>query len=384
MVTLTPQKFQELLEYSHGRCVSLYMPTAQVGADVPGTEIQFKHLMDSALEQLSRVDLADKELELIVKAINEMVTEKGFWQAGHKSLAMFTSPDFHCYFRLPTPVRSFAHVSHRFHLKPLLPLLTDQCEFYVLAISQQHVELLKGNRYDLYPVLVPDLPTNMESVVGSETNERHLTFHTGTTAEKSGRRPASFHGHSSSWKDDKQKYLERFLNAVDKAVTKYLATSSLPLIVSGPEYETTRYAQFSECPNLVAETLPALIDHQPITALHRLAFTTLAPYFKQQEQAAISQYLEEPDERVSNDLAEILRQAALGRVDTLIVGQGVRKWGEFDPATLSVTFASEEKPLTHDLYDLACAQTLLRGGRAYVLPPEQVPSQTAVAATFRY
>jgi len=40
-------------------------------------------------------------------------------------------------------------VSDRFHLKPLLPLLTGDGRFYILALSQNQVRLLQGTRYSV-------------------------------------------------------------------------------------------------------------------------------------------------------------------------------------------------------------------------------------------
>jgi hypothetical protein len=39
--------------------------------------------------------------------------------------------------------------SDRFHLKPLLPLLTGDGRFYILALSQNQVRLLQGTRYSV-------------------------------------------------------------------------------------------------------------------------------------------------------------------------------------------------------------------------------------------
>jgi hypothetical protein len=40
-------------------------------------------------------------------------------------------------------------VTDRFHIKPLLPLLSGDGRFYVLALSQSEVRLLQGTRYSV-------------------------------------------------------------------------------------------------------------------------------------------------------------------------------------------------------------------------------------------
>jgi hypothetical protein len=43
-------------------------------------------------------------------------------------------------------------VSERFHVKPLLPLLSGDGRFYVLALSQNEIRLLQGTRYSVEQV----------------------------------------------------------------------------------------------------------------------------------------------------------------------------------------------------------------------------------------
>ncbi|RPJ11944.1 MAG: hypothetical protein EHM37_10145 [Deltaproteobacteria bacterium] len=40
--------------------------------------------------------------------------------------------------------KELAVVSHRFHVKPLLPVLTSDGTFYILALSQNQLRLLEG------------------------------------------------------------------------------------------------------------------------------------------------------------------------------------------------------------------------------------------------
>jgi hypothetical protein len=57
---------------------------------------------------------------------------------------MFSAPDVFRHYRLPFPFQEFVVVTERFHVKPLLPLLSGDGQFYLLALSQNGVRVLQG------------------------------------------------------------------------------------------------------------------------------------------------------------------------------------------------------------------------------------------------
>jgi hypothetical protein len=377
--------FQKLLEYSHPFSISLYFSSDEVGLEPLKRKAEFQSLEKEILDQLNQLGATEPEIKQVVRSLNQIKEKDELWAIGPKGFAAFISPDFCQLFQLPIEVKNLALISFRFHLKPLIRLLAQPCEFYLLSLTKKKIQLYKGDLYGLESVDVPDLPKSFEEVVGVETSERHLQFHTRTTTPHGGGRPAIFHG-SSSWGDDKHKYLARYLQQVDHAVEKLLRDTNLPLILSGVERMVTTY----QGANTYAHLLPELFIKGSnalanSSKLHTKALEILEPYFVQQEKDVIEKYFAHGGtNQFSFELEEILREARLGRVDTLVVAQGVREWGQFNPDTLQVTHSAEPTTEAHDLLDIACAQTLLTGGRAFVLPPDQIPLQKPAAAVFRY
>ncbi len=377
--------FQQLLEYSHPFSISLYLSSDEVGLEPLKRKAEFQDLEREILDQINQLGASQAEVKRVTRCLNEIKNKDELWEIGPRGFAAFMSPDFCQLFQLPIEVKNLALISYRFHLKPLIRLLTQPCEFYLLSLTKKKIQLYKGDRYGLEPVEVPDLPKSFEEVVGVETSERHLQFHTQTASNRGGTRPAIYHG-SSSWGDDKHKYLARYLQQVDNAVEKYLRASNLPLILSGVERMITTYQGANTYAHLVAHLIikgsNALAN---LSALHKKALELLEPYLLQQEKQLVEKYFAHGGtNQFSFEIEEILREARLGRVDTLVVAQGVREWGQFNPDTLKVIQTGEPTPEAHDLLDIACAQTLLTGGRAYVLPPEQIPQHHSAAAVFRY
>jgi hypothetical protein len=385
MRRFTLQDFQFLLEYTNPSSISFYLPVDNVSINVHKRDVAYKDLIHDAVQQLNQLNLTHQEFRRIVKKMESMIDTDEFWQQGIKGLAIFIAPDAERIYQLPIDVPYLATVSYRFQLQPIIPLITQPCDFYLLSLSKKKVELFKGDCYGLKSEHVPDLPESIEEATGVETGERNLQFHTSTTSPGGGKRPAMYHG-SSSWKDDKHKYLALYLQRTDTAVEKYLRRSKVPLILTGVERMKTLYNKV----NTYSHFLPDLIikgntENLSLLDLHQRALQLMQPYFREQEKQIITKCFEHgPGEKISTNLSEIIREAQQGRVDTVVVAQNIRQWGMFDPENLEVRTVAQPEPRSHDLLDLACAQTLLNGGKAYILPPEEIPHNQSIAAFFRY
>ena len=61
-----------------------------------------------------------------------------------KGLALFLAEGFFRRFRLPTAFVETVAVNRRFMVNPLIPLLSERDLFFVLALSQNQVRLLRG------------------------------------------------------------------------------------------------------------------------------------------------------------------------------------------------------------------------------------------------
>src|SRR5581483_5122948 len=141
-----------------------------------------------------------------------LLENSSFWKHQSDGLAYFLAPEFIRCFRLPVPLPELAVVGHRFHLKPLLPVLSSDGRFYVLAISHDAVRLFQGSRYSVSEVDLNHVPHNLEEALLTHDRDEPLTFHT-HPALGYGRRGAIFHGHGVGI-DDRQDDLLRYFQQV--------------------------------------------------------------------------------------------------------------------------------------------------------------------------
>ena len=84
------------------------------------------------------------------------------------------------------------------------------------------------------------------------------------------------------------------------------------------------------------------------------------------------------------DSAQVAQAAAAGRVATLLIDADRPIAGRLDVATGQVEGADLSDPQVDDLLDDLGDLVEKMGGRVVVMPTAQMPSQTGLAATYRY
>lgn len=384
MSGFSSSQFDELLKYAAPGCLSLYVPVAGVGAEGQMQPAHLKKVLREALDQINLV--SETELERARQIFDEICDDPEFRQQGNQGLAVFIGPDFYKWYYLPLVVSSLAVVEPRFYLKPLLPLVTKQLLFYVLSLSKNEVKFYRGDRSELVEESIENLPENEIAVVGSEAHGRELSLHSSGATGDAGGGTQMVHG--GSFTDDQQLYLEKFLEAVNAAVTAHLRhkQSSAPLILTGVERMITEYEKVNDYPQLRVDlSLQGNLKRESLKEIHaQLLPQMTADYYQQLTADAQEQMEHGSDQKFSTNLEEILREVRLGRVKTLLVAAGAMRWGDFDPNTLTTTVMDKANGQNLELFDLAAVETLLQGGEAYLIPAEQMPNQMEVVAVFRY
>ncbi|WP_242040235.1 baeRF7 domain-containing protein [Anabaena subtropica] len=132
-------------------CVSIYMPTYRMTAETLQNPIRFKNLIREAEEKLIEGGLRPQDARDLLAPAQE-IDEFEFWQHQSDGLAIFIAEDFFSYYCVPIDFAELVVVSDRFHLKPLISLLTGDGQFYILALSQNQVRLFQGTRYSVNEV----------------------------------------------------------------------------------------------------------------------------------------------------------------------------------------------------------------------------------------
>ncbi|MBN1430807.1 MAG: hypothetical protein JXB07_20725 [Anaerolineae bacterium] len=387
MDAFTKEELIRLLETRSGSHVSIYIPAHRESDQAQQDSIRLKNALQEAGRRLCKGQLRDSEAEELLNPAMTLLGDTIFWQHQSDGLAVFLSPTIFRSYCLPLTFEELVVVARRFHVKPLLPLLSDDDRFYILALSQNSVRLLQGSRYKASKLPQGDLPASLAYALRWDDPEKQLQWHTNTGALSGRGRAAIFHGHSTASGDDSKNNILRYFRQIDNGLSELISDGYPPLILAGVDYLLPIYKEANTYPRLVDEGIVGNPETLSAKELHRRAWDIIAPRFVQARQEAVATYCQRAgveSKKASDDLKIILSAAYQGRVDTLFVAVGEQVWGSIDPEDGAVTEYGEPHMDNADLLDIAAAQTFLNGGTVYAVDPGNVPGAAMAAAVFRY
>ncbi|MDH3298313.1 MAG: hypothetical protein OEM96_08575 [Gemmatimonadota bacterium] len=380
------QDVRELIaDNSPGR-VSAYLPTHEVGSGTRQDQIRLANLLDDAERSLTD-GLGRKAARRIVAPGRRLVRNHNFWLHQSRGLAVLLSPDIEMRsYRLPINVRERVVVSDRFHVKPLLALLSGDGRFYILAVSQARVRLFVATRDTIRQLDLHDIPDSLRKAVGYDWEQKTLQFHTAGTHGGGAGGGLVFHGQGAG-ADDSKKEIQRYFRAVDAGVRDLIGNRRGPVVLATVDYLRPIYRLVSKLPQLLPHGVGGNPDHRPAEQLHEQAWTLVAPLFEAGRREAERTYEElhsGRSDKASDDLEHILPAVFGGRVETLFVSRDAEAWGRFDAHTSVLLRHDHQEPGDCDLLDLAAAEALNRNGNIYALHADEMPGGGQIAAIYRY
>lgn len=382
MDVLDKEKLMNLTEVDGTVYISIFLPTLRAGAEIQQNPLRLKNLLRDAKDQLIQKGLSVSDANKMLDEADSLLTDRDFWQHQSDGLALFISDEFFRSYRLPLEFEELVVVSKRFHIKPVLPMLTNNGHFNLLAISLGSVRLFQGTQYFMRQVNVESLPKDLADALRYDDPEKQLQHQ--TIARSNGGRPAIFHGHGATEDNEKTNIL-RYFQIVDEALSDFLKQDYAPLVIAGVEYLLPLYREANSYSDIVDAGISGNPEDTNIEELHQKAWAIVKPIFHQAQEKAAKLFLELVNgDRASENIDEIVPAAHYGRVDTLFVTKGFQRWGSFNPKTNQVTENQDSKFEGEDLLNLASLHTLINGGNVFVVSKDEMPVDEEAAAIFRY
>lgn len=378
---------QMLLDVRTEPVISIYMPTVRMGRETRQNAIRFKNLVTEAENKLQDSNLMPAEQNAMLESVRDLENDTVFWDYQSKGLALFITPETFYTYRLPLDFEETVVVGDRLHLKPLMPLISHDAHFYVLALSMDQVRLFQGAAHGMSEVQLPEeMPTSLEESLHMDDPEARLNVRTTSTSYRGeGDQPATFHGHTPD--DEHKDNIRRHSQRIDNTISDLLNESNVPLILAGVEYVQSIYRDVNSYQHVIDEGINGSPDEAQIEDLHQQAWALIEPLILDERQQAVERYhalVGTDQDQTADDLERVVAAAHYGQIDTLFVLRGKQTWGTFEPQTGTVQVQDDATPDTNDLLDAAAVQTLKNSGTVYVVDEENMPSETAVAAVLRY
>jgi len=380
---LTSQALAELASVQQSPCLSLYQPTHRSQPDNQQDGIRYRNLVKE-LETSLRQTYSAAETELFLKPFTDLSHDDSFWHQTWDGLAVLSGPGLFRVFRLQRPVDELTVVADSFHLKPLRRFLQSVANYQVLGLSRQKIQLFEGNRESLNEIeLASDVPQTISEALGSELTEPFSSVT--SQGRTSGAMTSMHYGHGGK-KDEVDGDAEKFFRAVDRAVLEHHSRpSGLPLILAALPEHHDLFHQISHNPFLMAKGLMINPDVLPIHELRELAWKVVEPQYQARLTTLTEEFQEaRSKEHGSDDLSLVAQAAVEGRVATLLIEADRQIAGQLNCETGQVEVADLSNPQVDDLLDDLGELVEKMGGKVLVMPADQMPSQTGLAATYRY
>jgi hypothetical protein len=385
MESLTVEQIKVLAQQTASPSLSLYLPTHRTGQDTRQDPMRFRNLLREAEKEFLGGGMGPREVRALLQPAQALLEESNFWNHQYDGLVVFmTSEDFHSY-RLPFAVEELLVIARSYYLKPVLPLLSNNGHYFILVISQNEVRLLEGTRYGVGQIDLPDeTPGSLEAALTLDDPQKQLQMHTGTSQGEAGH--GMFHGQGPGGEEHKA-WIEHYLNLVDAGLRKIYGEQRAPLVLAGVDFLLPLYRKVSDYPNIMPEGISGNPERLRPEELQEQAWPIVEAYFRQETEKAMEQYRRSAGTgKAADDIEEIVAAAFKGRVDKLILSIETPVWGTFNPDTGKVMIdpAGQAKPDNLALVDFAAMKTLQNGGTVYALSREEMPSDSPIAAVFRY
>lgn len=372
---------RNLLSAAPPPCLSLYQRTHRHHPENQQDPIRFRNLVRELESSLGRQYPAEEAREMLAP-FHKLAADSSFWNHTLDGLAVLGAAGVFRVYRLQRPIDEVAIVADSFHTKPLRRFLQSVDRFQVLSLTRWEIELFEGNRDALDRIeLAPGVPRTITEALGAELTEPHLAVGSYNGAGGS----AMYHGHGDR-KDETDIDDERFFRAVDRAMlTHHSRPSALPLILAGlPEQQAT-FRQVSHNPFLVAGGIDTHPRGMGTEELRPLAWQVMEPEYRARlDRLGESFRQARANGFGSEDVTEVARAAATGRVATLLVDADRHIPGRLDAATGEIESADLQHPDVDDLLDDLGSLVEAMGGRVFVLQSGDMPSASGIAAVFRY
>ena len=380
---LTIKSLAELAAVHQPPCLSLYQATHRHRPENQQDPIRFRNLVKE-LETSLRQKYSAVETRLLLEPFEALAYDEAFWNHTLDGLAVLGGQDLFQVFHLQRPVAELAIVADSFHTKPLQRFLQSVGRYQVLGLSLDTIQLFEGNRDALDEIdPAPGVPRTITEALGDELTEPHSTV---ASYGGVGRANTPMHHGHGGKKDAVQIDAERFFRAIDHAVLEHHSQpSGLPLILAALPEHHYLFRQVSQNPFLMAEGLTINPDTLPTDELRERAWQVVEPQYQARLAALADEFAMAKSKGLgSDDLAQVAQAAAAGRVATLLIESDRQIAGQLDDATGRVEVADLSHPQVDDLLDDLGELVGKMGGRVLVIPAEQMPGQTGLAATYRH
>jgi hypothetical protein len=364
----------KLLASASSPCVTILINIRDPRELSPKLKGALRNVEQQSKENLEGID-ADSILEPI-RGLARTAELAGIWS---NTLALFRSPGLFQYYVLHQPTSEIECVAKRFQVRALLAALAREQSFLLLGLSRGNIRLLHCTQHRAEDENLRGLvPRDLRAWLNTRQPD-HVLQNRSTAGNSVGSMGAVSFGTSTD-REHEDDNLAHFYKAVDSGINTLLRGSATRLLLAGTDEEAALYRRITNYPHLFENHVRGATDGVTDASLHRRALDVVMRSPSGALEQALADYSRRADGRVSFQPLDAVRAAFGGRVSDLFIANDAELRGICSAATIEVDTTQPGE----DLLNAAALQTLLHGGRAFVLDKQDMPSARDVVAVLRY
>ena len=370
-----------ILNPKKGPFISIYQPTERDNLNNKQDLIRFKNSLKKVENSLKK-ELKDEEVSKKMKPLMDIYEDRTFWNSVDEGLAVLSDGEDTIVYILKRPVKELAVVSDSFHIKPLIRNFQSADRYHLLGISKNEFQLFEGNRYGFEKVdLGEDTPTTLDEVLGKELTEPHLTAASYNGPGGS----AMYHGHGGK-KDEVEIDTERFFKYVDKFILdEYSQHERIPLVLVALDEHQGEFKKISRNKYLLEEGINLNFESLNMEQLKETFWERLEPLYIKKTKELVDRFeTARAQDQGSSDIVQVARASVENRVDTVLIEADREIEGKLNQRTGEIIEGDMDSPTFDDLLDDIAEMVLKNRGDVIVIPGGRMPSDTGIAAIYRY
>ena len=384
----TLAEFKALAQVKGETCVSLYLPTSPLGDNAKFNRTAFKDIAKEALSQLKeagadkkKIAVFEGQFEHLAGAEHDVQDEdkirklqrakpnpiESFWHCQGNGLAVLATVGKIRMFRLPDRPKPLAEVADRFHLTPLIRVMTSPHDVFVLALAEESVRLVHA--FVNFPperLQVPDLPSNAEEAT------RRPSFHVRAPR----RRLQNLEGEKVLW--------HQYVKKVEHAISSVLAGRNAPLVLAAEEPLASMFRSVNTHPRLADEMIEGNPGLTTDAELEDAAIPILDRLYSRELKAVIALYDELKPRRATTDVSYAAHAATAGAVEQLLVDLDAVIPGLVSDIDGSVTYSASDDAETYSVVDEVARRALYTGAKVMGARKDELPDRAPLTAILRY
>lgn len=368
---------QDLINQKGETFVSITLPTHVKGEETKQDPIRFKNLLSEAVKKLEERNFKNGDAENFLKPAKELLDRSMFWSHLKEGLAIYLTEETFEVFKLPYEVEEHVFVNDHFLITPLLPMTSMDGSFAVLAASRKNIRLIRCTRNSVQDITPDDIETSVSDYLEVDP-QKQLQFHSGAKGQS-----AMYFGHNAN-EEDKMVVVEAFYRKIEKSITKVLNEINDPLIIVGLVENSNLYEKVNNYHRVVENKVNHNPDELSDKALRDKGWEVVKNYFLSEMYQSLDKFSEYGEDRISNNLGEIVEATVMGKSQTIFISRGETKWGKYDEENHTVHYSSQPNGEDVELLNWLSITGFKRGSKVYVLPKEEMPVHSTVAAEFRF